>query len=342
MILPSQHISHMGNKKITWLLILQAWAMLWVVIGHAGPANTLEEYPPFARLLWDFAYSFHMQLFIMISGFLFYITRISKEKWTYWSMLREKLVRFGIPFVFFTLFTMVLKSVFASQVERATTISFAEFFHAILYPYDGPMREFWFLGAIMWYFALFPVWKVCLRNHFSRVLTSVVVMVCFFFTPDTSFLALHHAAYHVSFFWWGILCAKLYTSKNVENYLPGNTWVLLAGLLISIAFYILSVKINAQYLLAVFGITLSFFCCLVLYKYIPWVFSGFRNYTYQIFLMGIFVQEMVKMVRYRMDLAFEPVYFVSIIAGLYVPVLIAVIAQKLKFKPLSLCLGLKV
>lgn len=24
-----------SNKKLTWLLLLQAWAMLWVVIGHA-------------------------------------------------------------------------------------------------------------------------------------------------------------------------------------------------------------------------------------------------------------------------------------------------------------------
>lgn len=60
------------NKKITWLLILQGWAMLWVVIGHAGPANHIEEFPHFAQILWNFAYSFHMALFIFISGFLFF------------------------------------------------------------------------------------------------------------------------------------------------------------------------------------------------------------------------------------------------------------------------------
>ena len=143
------------KKKINWLLILQGWAMLWVVIGHLGPTASFDEYPGYAMFLWNTAYSFHMSLFIAISGFLFYLTRLDNDKWTYWATLKEKLVRFGIPFVVFTLVALVLKSVFAGSVDRATTLSVGEFVNAILYPYNGPMREFWFLATIMWYFALF-------------------------------------------------------------------------------------------------------------------------------------------------------------------------------------------
>ena len=316
--------------------------MLWVVIGHAGPANTLEEYPTWTTILWNFAYSFHMQLFIMISGFLFYLTRINNEKWSYLPMLKEKMVRFGIPFVVFTLFAMIIKSVFSSQVERATTISFTEFFHAILYPYDGPMREFWFLGVIMWLFALYPVWKIALKNTITIVLASVIVLAMFFVSPETNFLALHHTFIHISFFWWGILCAKLYLRrKEVGGGKFLNTRYLLAMLGLSAILYGVVVKFSIVYLPAVFGILLSFSLCMLLYKIVPRLFSTFRNYTYQIYLMGLFVQELVKMIRYKMGLPFEPVYILSIIAGLYVPVMVAHAVKKINFKPLKLCIGLK-
>lgn len=51
------------KKKINWLLILQGWAMLWVVIGHSP--ISLDNMPSYVRILYDFAYSFHMPLFIL-------------------------------------------------------------------------------------------------------------------------------------------------------------------------------------------------------------------------------------------------------------------------------------
>ena len=63
------------RKKINWILILQGWAMLWVVIGHAflGKAG---KGPEWENMLFHFAYSFHMPLFMLVSGYLFYLTRL--------------------------------------------------------------------------------------------------------------------------------------------------------------------------------------------------------------------------------------------------------------------------
>ena len=67
------------RKKIIWILILQGWAMLWVVIGHAflGSISCKAEWPTYARVLMDIAYSFHMPLFMFVSGYLFYLTRLA-------------------------------------------------------------------------------------------------------------------------------------------------------------------------------------------------------------------------------------------------------------------------
>lgn len=341
----------MGKQdKIVWLLILQGWAMLWVVIGHAGPANSIEEFPPFAQVLWNFAYSFHMPLFIMISGFLFYLTRINSSKWSYWPMMKEKMIRFGIPFVVWTIFAMVLKSVFSSDVERPTTISFSEFFNAILYPYNGPMREFWFLGVIIWMFALFAIWKILLRNTISIVLTSLFLVAFYFNSPNTDFLALNHVSVHASYFWWGLLAAKGYyfynnkqteEAKGISHFGDDKFKVFLLIMVVGIITYIISIKYSCPYVPAIFGSLFSLGLCLVLYTFWPYIFSSFRNYTYQIYLLGLFGQEVVKMIRLKMNLPFEPMYLVSIFAGLYIPVLISIIVEKINWKPLKLCIGLK-
>lgn len=323
--------------------------MLWVVIGHAGPANHVEEFPPFALALWNFAYSFHMSLFIMISGFLFYLTRINSTKWTYWPMIKEKLIRFGIPFVVWTLFAMVIKSVFSSEVERATTISLGEFINAILYPYNGPMREFWFLGVIIWMFALFPVWKVLLKNTMTIIITTLALLLFYFYHPNTDFLALNHVSKHASHFWIGILSAKVYLyylgkplggGKNIIS-LATNINLIVSIIVLSIILYAITYSRDIPYLPAIFGCVMSLGLCLMFYKIYPIIFSSFRNYTYQIYLLGLFAQEAVKMIRLKLDLPFESMYVVSIIAGLYVPVLISIAVEKINWKPLKLCIGLK-
>lgn len=93
----------MASKKLTWLLILQAWTMLWVVIGHAplsAPASESmldNSVHSLAQVLFVFAYSFHMPLFIMISGYLFYRTRIARG-WNYLEMEKKN----GLDLVFHT------------------------------------------------------------------------------------------------------------------------------------------------------------------------------------------------------------------------------------------------
>lgn len=71
----------MAEKKINWLLILQGWAMLWVVIGHSF-LGVFKEGPAWENALCTFAYSFHMPLFMLVSGWLFYLTRLKLNKIT--------------------------------------------------------------------------------------------------------------------------------------------------------------------------------------------------------------------------------------------------------------------
>ena len=57
--------------------------------------------------------------------------------------------------------------------------------------------------------------------------------------------------------------------------------------------------------------------------------------------MGIFAQMFVKIVYRHISIPYVLAYMICIAAGLYVPVLVSKVIEKINWKPLSLCVGLK-
>lgn len=138
------------KKKINWLLILQGWAMLWVVIGHAFLGKPGEG-PQWENELFNFAYSFHMPLFMLVSGWLFYLTRLRLNKntlsqWTCCAIVKDKAVRLLISGLVFCIVSFALKVAFPGEMSRQVGLNVNDVAHAFLYPYDNPFREFWFIA----------------------------------------------------------------------------------------------------------------------------------------------------------------------------------------------------
>lgn len=326
------------RRKINWLLILQGWAMLWVVIGHSGPSPTLEDYPKYALTLWHFAYSFHMPLFIMISGFLFFLTRIDNKKWTYWAMMKEKFIRFGIPFVVFTLIGMMLKTIFSESVDRGTTFSFHEFTNAILYPYNGPMREFWFIATIMWLFSFFPIWKIVLMRNWSIITTLICLVFINIWHPSTDFLAIRSLCNMAIYFFIGILFARFY--KNTPKFIKQKKFIIVS-FLIGVAIYLAGRSFDILLFAPLGGAMFSLSIALLFDEFYPKAFASFRNYTYQIYLLGLFFNVLVSIIRSRYGLPFGPMYVISMLLGVYMPVFISKVLEIINWSPLLICVGLK-
>ncbi len=161
------------SKKLTWLLLLQGWAMLWVVIGHSPLAlskprpdifdlSTLDGFgAAIAYACYKFAYAFHMPLFIMISGYLFYKTRVARN-WNFLPMIKEKWLRLGIPYISFIILGILIKFFYHSG--RPLDTSFIGIIKNFTHPFDGALQEMWFIAAIFLYFLLYPVYRFVLKN----------------------------------------------------------------------------------------------------------------------------------------------------------------------------------
>ena len=329
----------MSRTKINWLLILQAWAMLWVVIGHSS-LGEVGAGPAWENMLVTFAYSFHMPLFMAISGWLFYFTRLSKPAesggsgWTYKAIIGEKAVRLLIPMVVFTFVAFCVKIAFSSEVTRQTALSVKEVVNAFIYPYDSPLREMWFIATLFWMFLLTPLWRIVIKNTFAKLSFLVALVLLYFFHPNVELLCIGKVCSYAVFFYLGIIISQ---SHTIERIVSQRVWLFL---LLGIVIYVAGEFIDS--LVVTFG-GMLFSCALalVLDRYIPKCFISFRDYTYQIFLMGIFAQFFIKILYRHLHTPYIPSFVLCILFGLYIPVLVSILIKKINWPPLLYCIGLK-
>lgn len=326
------------KKKINWLLILQGWAMLWVVIGHSYLGEMFNG-PYLENLFIQFAYSFHMPLFIMISGYLFYMTRIAKTTKaegvnTYASIIWDKFKRLLIPGFVFSILAFIVKFIFAGEVSRQVSVSASDIAHMYLYPLDNPLRELWFIAVLMWLFVVYPLWKFTLHKKWTAILTLVILAVLHFINIDVELLCIGRACKYAVWFYAGLIVSKY---DIVNRFVQSKSILTLAA---GTAIYCLGI-FTSPFITKIGGILFSIGLALLLDKYLPKTFFTFRNYTYQIFLIGIFAQIFVKIMYRHFGGQYYLMFVICILMGVYVPVAISKIIEKINWKPLSMCVGLK-
>lgn len=313
--------------------------MLWVVIGHAflGKHNAGPEWE---TMLGNFAYSFHMPLFMLVSGWLFFLTRLKANGsgggkfWSYSEIVKDKTIRLLLLGFVFSLVALALKVAFPGEMSRQAGLNVSEIVNSYIYPYDNPFRELWFIITLFIFFLFTPMWRWLLKKQWTMWFALVCMIVLFYIHPSTTVLCIDRVCSHAIWFYLGILLSK---QDYVGKYMAKKPWItFIAG----IGLYIIGLYTD-RFILTLGGIIFSFGLALIADTFIPKLFCGFRNYTYQIFLMGIFAQMFVKILYKHYPMPYVLVYLICIAAGLYMPVFVSKIIEKINWKPLSLCVGLK-
>ncbi len=327
----------MAKAKINSILILQGWAMLWVVIGHA-PLDSATGNPPLVQWLYDFAYSFHMPLFVFVSGYLFQLTRISRS-FTYKDMIVEKLIRLGIPYIVFTVIAMVAKIIIPEAAKRQFSFSFTTFAEALINPSDGPLNELWFILMLLCLFALYPLWR---QGGIKGITIAVGCLLLYHLTPifSPNILSVSSLCRHAIYFSLGVLAARYRSDALIST---RNIVAVLITLAIStlsdwlMPWHIKPFEMTTALSLIITSIGIANLAS----HFIPQLFFSWRNYTYQIYLMGLFFQIAIKFIYKKGIVANYPLCFViCILAGLYMPVLTSLVAKKINNRFINTCLGL--
>ena len=324
------------RKKIDWLAVLQGFSMLLVVVGHVSLTNQPgDPSTPIATGIETVIYSFHMPLFIFISGWLFYYTCIGREK-TYKDMFISKFKRLLIPFYAFTMVTMLLKMALPQLMHRV--VDMEEIVNTFFFFRSNPLGEMWFIIVLFELMLLYPLYKLMTKN----VVLAVIGLGCAFListiTPEISYYNLGKAAYMLPFFVMGIICCRYELHVII-----GKTWFFLIITMFFVACNICgmlpkSMEINV----AVVGTLFAMSLCLIVARFIPSLFESYRDYTFQIFLMGIFFQMVIRWIYVKMgiEMLFVPLWLLSVVIGVYVPTVIARLINRYAPQKVRLCFGL--
>lgn len=139
------------SSRIEWIDALKGFAIFSVVLGHcvtdSMSSNTFPEYAVFLKILYDFIYSFHMPLFFIISGYVFYVSK-SYQKY------KVKVIDFTIIYTIWCSLMWASKVVMAKDVNNPVTL--IDLF-SIVYK---PIMIYWYLYVLIFIYLVASVLKI--------------------------------------------------------------------------------------------------------------------------------------------------------------------------------------
>ena len=140
-----------------------------VVFGHVifGIQNMGGiSQPQFAPYLKDFIWTYHVPLFMFLSGFVYRITGEWKSKKTRWQFIVYKLVNLGVPYIVFSVLYVLINSKIS---DTNTSYSMQD----LLYLWKTPVAQYWFLRTL---FILFVIYALCSR-FLSNIWITIILTV---------------------------------------------------------------------------------------------------------------------------------------------------------------------
>ena len=308
------------QHRIDWIDALKGFAILSVVIGHciadSISSQTFPEYAALLQMMYDAIYSFHMPLFFMISGYVFYLTK-SYRKW------KTKVLDFSIVYVIWSTLMWFSKYMMSGDVNHPVTIIDLV---SIVYK---PIMVYWYLYVLIILYAIVS----CLRwERVSwRLLGISAIVAIIVKTIQLDIGVINNIAYHMCYFLAGgvLLQTGLLQKLKLKHaaflsvlvlmdcifyfsWTPTAAWVvvwkkfLIANCLSLLCFWAFS-RLSVNAVLRVMGVN-----------------------TLQIYVMHCFFTGGLRIFFKHMHMGSIGLYFVSAIAlGILIPILCGKITKKI-------------
>ena len=148
---------------------LKGYACFLVLFGHVIMGIRLAgiDIPEFFWGMEKFIWSFHVALFLFLSGVVYKMTGEWKGKQSKWKFILYKLYTLGIPYIVFSVIYILINSL----VGEANT-GFAP--SDILYIWKTPVAQYWFLYALFFLFCIWTAFSGILKNW---QITLIVILI---------------------------------------------------------------------------------------------------------------------------------------------------------------------
>lgn len=196
----------MRKERNLYIDIIKAVSIILVIVGHCIQYGSGIEFLQgqlfFENPIFIFIYSFHMPLFMLISGYLFACS-LENKRWD--EVLLIKFKQLIIPLACWSVFSLCMDVCKVLLGNTSTSITVIWIIKKLIYHFVyGP----WFLWAIWWCSLVILIVKNLLNDNFL-----IYICCCFltFILPDVLSLELY------KFMWPFFLIAYMFNSYDWKN-----------------------------------------------------------------------------------------------------------------------------
>lgn len=211
--------------------IARALCILLVVIGHYYPENS----PAWYRVIHDVIYSFHMPLFMFISGYIFALTR--KEE-GFVTFIGKKFRRLMVPYFVISVAVITCKLIGQQFLYVESPVEWQAYYRMFYLPAAG--FYLWFIFALFIIFALTGLFR---SRAAIWMLFGLSIALYMFEIPRTEILCLRQVGQMMIYFMSGMVVHRCklklvplarvstvwYLIIFVNLYLIGSVWDLGGG-----------------------------------------------------------------------------------------------------------------
>ena len=299
---------------------LTGLTILLVVVGHLVTgqdinAPGLEWY----KFLKRYIYSFHMPLFMFVSGFLFYYTlpKFSNKK-DYWHYVRKKIIRLFPSYLIFSMIIFIAKLLLSNHLEVDNNISgFNEFFMVLYNPVRSFAGSLWYVYVLFQFYLIFPI-----ILKYLKPLVVLFISFPLYYVKLTDLFAVNFFLEFLFFFSLGVFIADNYEKYKALLLKYGIPFMLLfVGL--SISFYFTPIPKIVMGLCSVPALH-TFVLLIKNPKYK--LLSTLGAFSFSIYLMNTLVMGLVKAVGFKFfEISYSNFLFIALIMvflGSIIPILI--------------------
>lgn len=323
----------------TEILFLQTFGILLVVLGHYG-----EDIP----YLTKWIYSFHMPLFMFISGYLLSMTNNQEiKKIEIKTFIIKKIKRLLIPYFVISSIAYVPKYILGKFAVRPVELNLETYLKGFLYPWNNPIIFFWFLPTL---FIIMLITIFLIKFYNKKIWITLVLSFLISILSNKylkiSLLNISGVLNYLFFFILGIYYNM--NEKNFQKILESNITLIVTMTILIINCgnnYFSSIDIIHK-MISIVGIIFSI-CLSKKYNKNKMKFLNHLNgKSYSIYLLSWFPQVFVRILGFQiLKLTWVVVLPISFFMGTYIPYFINLIGKKIieknsKFKFLKVLLGI--
>lgn len=140
--------------------ILKGYACFLVVFGHVimGIRKAGMDVPVFFYWLEKFIWTYHVDLFMFLSGYVYSLIGAWKKQGTRTKFILYKLINLGIPYFCFSIVYIVINSLMGSSVNNALNLT------DIFNLWRIPVAQYWFIYVLFFLFLFYVSMSKILKD----------------------------------------------------------------------------------------------------------------------------------------------------------------------------------